>query len=36
MVTGPVRQVVVLYGNDYMGIFLGGLTIGRLSQVVVL
>ena len=36
MVTGRVRQVVVLNSNDYMGICLGGLSIGRLRRMVVL
>ena len=31
-----VRQVVVLYSKDYMGVGLGGLRIGRLKRVVVL
>ena len=31
-----IRQVVVLYGNNCMGICLGGLSIGRLRQVAVL
>ena len=31
MVAGRVRQVVVLYSNDCMGICLGGLSIGRLK-----
>ena len=33
--TGRVRQVVVLYSNDCMGIGLGGLSLGRLIEVVV-
>ena len=36
MVVGRVRQMVVLYSNDFMGICLGGLSIGRLRRVVVL
>ena len=36
VVAGRVRQVVVLYSNDCMGICLGGLSIGRLRRVVVL
>ena len=36
VVAGRVRQVVVLYSNDCMGICLGGLNIGRLRRVVVL
>ena len=35
-VAGHVRQVVVLHSNDCMGICLGGLSIGRLRQVVIL
>ena len=35
MVAGRVRQVVVLYSNDCMGIGLGELSIGRLKEVVV-
>ena len=35
MVTGRVRQVVVLYSNDCMGICLGGLSIGFLRRVVI-
>ena len=34
VVAGRVRQVVVLYSNDCMGICLCGLTIGRLGRVV--
>ena len=34
MVAGRVRQVVVLYSNDWMGICLGGLSIGRFTEVV--
>ena len=33
---GHVRQMVVLYSDNYMGICLGGLNIGCLQQVVVL
>ena len=36
VVAGRVRQVVVLYSNDCMGICLGGLSIGRYRRVVVL
>ena len=36
VVTGGVRQVVILYSYNCMGIGLGGLTIGRLRRVVVL
>ena len=36
MVAGHVRQVVVLYSTDCMGIGLGRLSIGRLRQAVVL
>ena len=36
VVAGRVRQVVVLYSNDYMEICLGRLSIGRLRRVVVL
>ena len=36
VVAGRVRQVVVLYSNDCMGICWGGLSIGRLRRVVVL
>ena len=36
VVAGHVRQVVVLYSNDGMGICLGGLSIGCLRRVVVL
>ena len=36
VVTGRVRQVVVLHSNDCTGICLGRLSIGRLRQVVVL
>ena len=35
MVAGCVRQVVVLYSNDCMEIWMGGLSIGRLIKVVV-
>ena len=34
VVAGRVRQVVVLYSNDWMGICLGGLSIGRFTEVV--
>ena len=36
MVVDRVRQMVVLYSNDYMATGLGGLSIGRLRRVVVL
>ena len=36
MVAARVRQVVVLYSNDCMGICLGLLSIARLRRVVVL
>ena len=36
LVAGRVRQVVVLYSNNCMGICLGELSIGRLRRVVVL
>ena len=36
VVTGRVRQAVVLYSNNCMGIGLGGLSIGGLRRVVVL
>ena len=36
VVTGHVKQVVVLYSNDCMGICLGGPSICRLRRVVVL
>ena len=36
VVAGCVRQVVVLYSNDCMGICLGGLSIGSLRRVVIL
>ena len=36
LVAGRIRQVVVLCSNDYMGNFLGKLSIGSLRQVVVL
>ena len=35
VVAGLVRQVVVVYSNDCMGICVGGLSIGRLIEVVV-
>ena len=34
VVAGRVKQVVVLYSNNFTGIRLGGLSIGRLRQVV--
>ena len=36
MVDGRVRQVIVLYSNNYMGSCLDGLSIGRLRRVAVL
>ena len=36
VVAGRVRQVVVLYSNNCMGVCLGGLSIGRLRRVVAL
>ena len=36
VVAGHVKQVVVLYMNDCMGIVLGRLNISRLGKVVVL
>ena len=36
VVPGHVRQEVVLYSNDCMGICLGRLSIGHLRQVIVL
>ena len=36
VVTGCIRQKVVLYSNNCTGICLGGLSIGRLIQVVIL
>ena len=36
VVAGRVRQVVVLYSNNSMGIGLGGLSIGHLRGVVIL
>ena len=36
VVAGRIRQVVVLYSNNCMGFCLGGLSLGRLKQVVVL
>ena len=36
MVAGRVIQVVVLCSNNFMGIDVGGLSHGRLRQVVVL
>ena len=35
VVAGHVRQVVILYSNDCMGIFLGGLSVGHLRRVVI-
>ena len=35
MVTGRVRQVVVLYSNDCMGIDLGGLSIDHFIELVI-
>ena len=34
IVAGRVRQAVVLYSNNCMGIDLGGLSIGHLIEVV--
>ena len=36
MVAGGVRQVVILYSKDCKRIGLGGLSVGRLRQVVVI
>ena len=36
VVDGRVRQVIVLYSNNYMGSCLDGLSIGRLRRVAVL
>ena len=36
VVAGRVRLMVIWYLNDYIGIILGGLTIGRLRRVVAL
>ena len=36
VIAGHIRQVVVLYSNDCMGICLSGLSIPCLRQVVVL
>ena len=36
VVAGRIRQVVILYSNDGMGIDLGGLNIGHLRWVVIL
>ena len=36
VITGPVRQVVILYSNDCMGIGLGRLSIGHHRQVAIL
>ena len=36
VVAGCVRQMVILYSNNCMGICLGRLSIGHLRQVVVL
>ena len=36
VVAGHVKQLIVLHSNDCMGICLGGLSIGRLRQVVIL
>ena len=35
VITGRVRQVVVLYSNNCLGICLGGLSISRRRQAVV-
>ena len=36
VVTGYVRQVVILYSKDCMGICLGGFSTDHLRQVVIL
>ena len=36
VIAGCVEKVVILYGNDCIGIGLGGLSIGPLRRVVVL
>ena len=36
VVAGRVRQGAVLYSSDFIGIWLGGLSIGRVRRVVVL
>ena len=36
MVAGRIRQVVILYSNNCMGLSSGRLSVGRLRQVVVL
>ena len=36
MVTGCIRQLIVLYSNDCMGIRWGGLSIGHLRRVIIL
>ena len=36
VVAGRVRHVVVLHSNDCMGSCMGGLSTGRLRQVVIL
>ena len=36
VVAGRIRQVVVLYSNDCMGIGLGGLSTGRLRLYLIL
>ena len=35
VVAGCIRQVVVLYSNDCVGVILGGLSNGRLKDVVI-
>ena len=35
VVAGRIRQVVILYSNNCMGICLGGLSVGHLTEVVV-
>ena len=34
VVTGHVKQLVVLYSNDCMGICLGGLSVGGLGRLI--
>ena len=34
-IAGRVKLMIVLYSNDFTGIRLGGLSIGRLTEVVV-
>ena len=35
VIAGHVRQVVVLYSHDFIGISLDGLSIGRLRRVII-